>query len=178
MQEKKRTFTFKVITAGDGGVGKTTMLHRFVEGKFLTDTKITIGVGFYQKNVNFGGNDIYSLQLWDFGGEEHFRPFLDSYISGASGAFLMIDLTRMRTLERIGEWVSIIRKDDPNLPILFIGAKIDLVDKISVSDEDTQKLKEQYNFLDYLKVSSKTGYNVEQVFKILKKEILRIKHII
>ena len=48
----------KVITAGDGGVGKTTLLYRYVEGKFLADTKMTLGVEFFLKEVNIKGEQI------------------------------------------------------------------------------------------------------------------------
>jgi small GTP-binding protein len=161
-------YTFKLITAGDGGVGKTTMLYRYVEGKFKVDTKMTIGVGFFYKTIDLGDENNYSLQLWDFGGEEHFRALLNSYVSGASGAFLMIDLTRMNSLNKIEQWVEIIRQEDKNLPILLVGSKLDLEEKISVKDEDALKLKEKYNFTDFIKISSKTGQNVNDVFiKIL-----------
>jgi len=57
----------KIITAGDGGVGKTTLLYRYVEGRFLADTKMTLGVEFFIKELNIKGESI-SLQIWDFGG--------------------------------------------------------------------------------------------------------------
>lgn len=164
---------FKVITAGDGGVGKTTLLHRYVEGKFLSDTIMTIGVGFYSKKVTLDNGDTYSLQFWDFGGEEHFRPFLDSYATGASGAILMFDLTRPATLKAIDKWVSIIRKEDPNRPIIFVGSKWDLKEKITVSDKYAMEYKEEYDFFDYIKTSSKTGQNVEEIFKRLTEQIIK-----
>ncbi|MHA1758100.1 MAG: Rab family GTPase, partial [Promethearchaeota archaeon] len=96
----RKNIMYKVITAGEGGVGKTTLLHKFVEGKFKIDTKMTIGVGFFLKDITLENGKTYSLQLWDFGGQELFRPFLDSYALGANGAILMFDLTRMDTLKR------------------------------------------------------------------------------
>ncbi|MHA1273893.1 MAG: Rab family GTPase [Promethearchaeota archaeon] len=168
----RKNIMYKVITAGEGGVGKTTLLHKFVEGKFKIDTKMTIGVGFFLKDITLENGKTYSLQLWDFGGQELFRPFLDSYALGANGAILMFDLTRMDTLKRIDEWVDIIRKKNPGVPIIFVGGKLDLKDKISVDDEYALEFKEKYNFFDYVKVSSKTGENVEYVFTALTKEIV------
>ena len=63
---------FKVITAGDGAVGKTTLLHRYVKGKFLADTKMTIGVDFSVNYLDIPEGKV-TLQIWDFGGEERFR---------------------------------------------------------------------------------------------------------
>jgi len=174
-EPRRKDVTFKIISAGDGGVGKTTMLYRFVENRFTVDTKMTIGVGFFQKNVDLGDGNIYSLQLWDLGGEAHFRPFQDKYVLGVDGAFLMFDLTRLVTLKSIDKWVNLIRKEDPNCPIILIGSKLDLKDKISVTDEVPLGLKEKYNFIDYLKVSSKTGYNVNDVFTLLTGKILKYK---
>ncbi|MHA1294085.1 MAG: Rab family GTPase [Promethearchaeota archaeon] len=167
----KASRTFKVINAGDGGVGKTTMLYRYVENKFFSDTKMTIGVGFFQKYVALDDMTI-SLQLWDFGGQEHFRPFLNSYMRGASAAILMFDLTKIKTLRRIDEWVDLIRKEDPECPILFVGSKLDLKDEISVQDDYALEFKEKYNFFDYVKISSKTGENVEKCFILITKKIL------
>lgn len=162
--------TLKIINAGDGGVGKTTLLYRYVENNFKFDTKMTIGVGFFYKEVKI--DDItYGLQLWDLGGEEHFRAFLNKYVDGANGAFLMFDLTRLNTLKRIEEWVNIIRKSNPKCPILFLGTKLDLQDEISVDDKLPLDLKAKFNFIDYLKVSSKTGYNVNHAFELLTEKV-------
>ena len=170
-------YTFKLITAGDGGVGKTTMLYRYVEGQFRVDTKMTIGVGFFYKTIDLGDENKYSLQLWDFGGEEHFRALLNSYVSGASAAVLMIDMTRINSLNKIDQWVEICRQEDKNLPILLVGSKMDLEDKISVRDEDAIELKEKYNFVDFIKTSSKSGYNVENVFVKILKSILEYQKV-
>ena len=76
-----------------------------------------------------------TLQLWDFGGQEHFRFMLDSYVAGAKGAMLPSDLTRTVTLDGLQEWIDLCRKSYPNLPILFIGTKLDRVEDITVSDD-------------------------------------------
>ncbi len=99
----------KIITAGDGGVGKTTLLYRYVEGKFLTDTKATLGVEFFWKVFNTNDKQI-DLQLWDFGGQQVFRHILKNYASGAHGALLLFDLTNNSSLEQIDEWVDICRE--------------------------------------------------------------------
>lgn len=156
----------KIITAGDGGVGKTTLLHRFIEGKFLVDTRMTIGVEFFLKDLTFDGVS-YKLQLWDLGGQDEFRDMVSRYILGANGALLMIDLTRMVTIKGIDGWVKILRQEDPNLPILLIGTKLDLHNKISVDDVYALELKEKYNFIEYIKTSSKNGENINESFVIL-----------
>jgi len=167
-----KPIVLKVLTAGEGGVGKTTLLHRYVEGKFSSETKMTIGVEFFLKEVNIDGQKVM-LQLWDFGGQERFRFLLESYVIGARGALLMFDLTRTMTLENIEQWVQIVRKEDPNLPILFLGSKSDLEEDICVEQDYIEEFKQHFNLYDYLRISSKTGENVELSFESLTRQILK-----
>ena len=166
-----KKFIFKILTAGEGGVGKTTLLHRYVNGKFSESTKMTIGVEFFLKEIEIEEYNC-TLQLWDFGGQGRFRFLIDSYVLGAKAALLMFDLTRPMTLENLDEWVNICRKNDPNLPILFLGTKLDLMDDISVDDEYAEQFLDQLNLFDYLKVSSKTGVNVKEAFDLITKRCL------
>ncbi len=165
---------FKIITGGDGGVGKTTLLYRFVEGRFMTDTKATLGVDFFWKKFNVKDTQI-DLQLWDFGGQQDFRHILKNYAKGANGALLLFDLTNKTSLGQIKDWVDIFRVKDPNLPIIFLGTKLDLTDLIVIEDKDAILFKEKYNFLDYIKVSSKTDENVNLAFQVLVNEIISEK---
>ncbi len=166
-----KKFILKILTAGEGGVGKTTLLHRYVEGKFSAETKMTIGVEFFLKETLIEEKQC-TLQLWDFGGQERFRFLLESYVLGAKGALLMFDLTRMTTLENLEQWLNIVRKGDPNLPVLFLGTKLDLDDDIQVDDDYAKMFLNEYNLIDFLKISSKTGENVGKAFEILTKKIL------
>lgn len=167
-----KPIVLKVLTAGEGGVGKTTLLRRYVEGKFSSETKMTIGVEFFLKELMIDGQKIV-LQLWDFGGQERFRFILESYVIGARGALLMFDLTRTITLDNIDQWVTICRKHDPNLPILFLGSKSDLIQEICIKDDYIKDFKEKFNLYDYLPISSKTGENIQLSFESLTKEILK-----
>ena len=164
-------YILKLLTAGDGGVGKTTLLRRFVEGTFSAETKMTIGVEFHLKELDIDGNHC-TLQLWDFGGQERFRFLLESYVLGAKGALLMFDLTRITTLENLQQWINIVRKGDPNLPVLFLGTKLDLVTEIMVDNDYAKSFLNEFNMIDYLKISSKTGENVGKAFDILTRKIL------
>jgi len=167
-----KPIVLKTIIAGEGGVGKTTLLHRYVEGKFIADTKMTIGVQFHLKELIIDGNELL-LQIWDFGGQERFRFLLKNYAMGAKGALLLFDLTRIQTLGNVGEWVEICRSENYKLPILFIGSKSDLVNSINFRDDYALQVKEEYDLFDYIKVSSKTGVNVELAFELLARKLLK-----
>ena len=163
---------FKIIIAGDGGVGKTTMLHRYVKGTFLFDSKMTIGADIFHKVITLKEGPVCSLQLWDFGGQERFRFMLDNFVRGAAGAFVMFDLTVYNSFNNLPKWINLVRNDDPTLPIVLIGSKYDLIDSITVDDELVCEFVEDNNISGYIKVSSKTGYNINVVFESLLSAII------
>ncbi len=169
-----KNYIYKIIAAGDGGVGKTTLLKRYVEGKFSVETKLTVGVEFFSKELDINGNH-FALQLWDFGGQDRFRFMLDGYIIGAKGALLMFDLTRMDTLNNLQKWVNLLRKQNVGLPLLFVGTKLDLIDNQNIDNDYIKELTKKYNFFDFIKVSSKTGENVKETFEKIISAIMRYK---
>jgi Ras-related protein Rab-11A len=168
------SLTYKIIFGGEGGVGKTTMLHRYINNRFLEDTKMTIGVEIMNKEVLTHDGRLCALQLWDFGGQERFRFFQDSFVLGAAGALVMFDLTKLMTFNRLNQWLRIVRKNDPTLPVVLLGSKYDL-DYHSVEDEYVLEFMEENNIDKFLKVSSKTGLNVEDAFQILLHDVIVYK---
>ena len=103
---------------------------------------MTIGVEFYLKETLVDEQQC-TLQLWDFGGQQRFRFLLESYVLGAKGALLMFDLTRPMTLDNLEQWITIVRKSDPELPVIFLGTKNDLTEEIMVDDDYAESFKIQ-----------------------------------
>jgi len=164
-------YKYKILIAGNSGVGKTTLVHRYLKGKFREDFKRTLGVNILiKKGITIKEKEI-KLSIWDLGGEERFRQMLRGYSKNTDGVLFLFDLADINTLNEIGEWVSLIRKDSPNVKILLVGAKSD----ISVRTEGDLKMieimKSHYNLFDYIETSSKLGKNVDKCFKILAREI-------
>jgi small GTP-binding protein len=169
-----KSFVFKILIAGDGGVGKTTLLRRFVDDVFDESTIETVGVDFFLKELKFEELRIKcALQLWDLGGQERFRHLLDNFIMGARASLLLFDLTRMPKMNKILDWVNIVRLHDINLPIMLVGTKLDLEDAIAVDDDYAYTIKNTFNMINYFKTSSKSGYNVGEVFETLARELMK-----
>jgi small GTP-binding protein len=163
-----------VIVAGAKNVGKTSLIRRYATGKFDISTLSTIGVDFETKKVVVDGNEIL-LNIWDFAGEKKFRLLLPSYVSGASGALILYDITNKDSLNDLHDWVNVITSV-PNYPKtkLLIEAKIDLEKQREVHHDDAKELFDKYKFQgDIYGVSSKTGENVENVFETLGREIIK-----
>ncbi|MBD3352952.1 MAG: GTP-binding protein [Candidatus Lokiarchaeota archaeon] len=152
---------FKIIIAGDGGTGKTTLIQRYVNSVFVHNTLMTIGVQFYLKD-----NGPIHLQLWDFGGQERFRFMLDSYTTGARSFAIILDATRIRTLNKLDEWLGILKKRNPNLVGVLGMSKIDQKESIEITDDYAIEIAEKYN-MPLVKFSSKTGEGVESLFNII-----------
>ena len=115
------------------------------------------------------------LNLWDFGGEKKFRLLFPSYVSGASGAILIYDITNKDSLKDLHNWISII-DNTPNPPRtkILVEAKIDLEEQREITREQAQEIFRQYNFKgQILSTSAKTGENVENAFEMLGRAILR-----
>jgi small GTP-binding protein len=117
-------YRFKTCIFRDGGVGKTTLVNRYVSGKYQDDFKMTIGVDFYIKNIEIDSNHI-QLQIWDFGGEHQFKNLLPNYVIGASGGIFMYGISRFSSLTNLEEWLKILKKNpevkNSYLPILLVG---------------------------------------------------------
>lgn len=166
--------SLKIVTSGEGRVGKTSLISRYVHDRFKKRYKMTIGCEFFSKLTNVNGTN-YMLVLWDFGGQRRFRSLLENYITGSKGAIFMFDLTRIETLETVEEWIKILRKIK-DLPILLVGTKADLVMAIEKSSEAyIDHVIKQYGFIDFVKTSAKMNVNVDHAFELLVKKIIE-KH--
>ncbi len=158
------TNAYKIIIAGEGGVGKTTLLYKYINGIFLENTSMSIGVEFHSKNASYGGNN-YVLSIWDLSGQERFRFVLPNYIQGARAAILLYDTTWMGSINNLDEWINILRTETKDLPILLCGTKIDLATHRTVSADYAKSYLKSLDLFDYIEVSAKTGENIESVFE-------------
>jgi len=158
---------YKICIFGDGGVGKTTLVNRYLTGVFKHNYKITIGADFYLKQINI--NDLkITLQIWDFGGEDRFRFVFPSYLVGSNGCIFMFDITRFSSIQNVKEWMQVFKKGAKqhggDIPIIIVGSKLDLNNSRTVSREIAHEIVTEHNFLDYIECSAKTGENVEEIF--------------
>lgn len=172
------SYMFKIINAGDGSVGKTTFLKRYVTGNYIANSIMTIGTGFFTKTLFFD-DDRESVQLgiWDFGGQDRFHFFLRDFIFGATAALLFFDLSQPKTFFHVKDWVNLLRskeKRTENLPILLVGSKCDLSGEIYIEKREIFNAVENYNLIGYIPTSSKENINVDECMNILLESIFKI----
>mmetsp|Transcript_64418 Transcript_64418/g.119803 ORF Transcript_64418/g.119803 Transcript_64418/m.119803 type:complete len:207 (+) Transcript_64418:95-715(+) len=155
-------YHFKYIIVGDPGVGKSCLLLKFTDNRFRDLHDMTLGVEFGYRVVSIEDCQI-RLQIWDTAGQEVFRSITRAYYRGATGAFVVYDVSRRYTFDRVTQWLADARENaQPNLVIMLIGNKSDLEHR-EVSFEEGQEYAAQ-NGLFFMETSAKTGYNVETAF--------------
>jgi len=158
----------KVCFIGDAGVGKTSLIKRFVLDVFDDRYIATIGTKVTKKIVDVdGGGSKVMMLVWDIMGQKGFRELLrEAYFFGAHGAIAVCDLTNKETLEELRYWIKALTDVAGDVPIVFAGNKVDLETNRVVKESDLQELATKYKSKAYL-TSAKTGQNVENVFKEL-----------
>jgi small GTP-binding protein len=161
---------YKIIVAGDGGIGKTTLLKKFCDGEYKENQRLTIGMSIFVKLAKIDSKKV-SLQIWDFGGQNQFRFLLNTYVSGAIGAILGFDMKRRKSFLDLKKWIELLRSFNPNIPIVLIATKNDLGYHPTLSPEAAKNFVRANDLLTFTETSSKENYNVEKPFKLLLKHI-------
>jgi small GTP-binding protein len=151
----------KICMLGATGVGKTSLVSRFVLSMFSDTYLTTIGVKVDKKTLSVDGADI-TLMLWDIYGEDEFQTVRTSYLRGAAGYILVADGTRQRTLDTARELQSKAMAVVGNVPFVLVLNKADLAGEWRVDDRALWKMAEDGWTL--VKTSAKTGAGVEEAF--------------
>ena len=156
----------KIVLLGHFGVGKSSLLRRFVENTFSENYTVTIGVHIMKKEVAFDNGRI-SLIIWDVEGTDDFTKYRSSYFIGSECFVYIFDATRAITFSDLKYNLSHLNERFPNTPVHVVGNKVDLVDeKELLKNLEAQEIK--HNYLS----SAKTGKNVELLFQDIAAQLL------
>ena len=166
--------TFKILTIGESGVGKTCILRRFVENKFLKNHLATIGIDFKTKTLTINNQEI-KLKIWDTAGQERFRNITTQYYKGADGIVLVYDVTDEASYEKIKDWMDQIlsntQKED--IGLVLLGNKCDMEPR-NVTEEQGNKMAQELN-ISYFETSALTGQGIKEAFEQLTRDIMKKK---
>jgi small GTP-binding protein len=161
----------KICMFGASGVGKTSLVQRFVQSIYSGKYHVTIGVKIDKKEISVANQDV-NLMLWDFQGEDNQHKVRSSFLRGASGYLLVIDYTRHETFVTAFSIQKMIETELGKVPFLILLNKSDLVDDFSISDDEIDEMKAKYGW-EVLKTSALTGERVEEAFTELTRQMLR-----
>ncbi len=156
----------KVILLGNFGVGKTSLVRQYVFRKFSDDYMTTIGVRIDKKMVAVNGQEV-SMIIWDVAGESTHQKIPNSYKLGAHGIIYVIDVLRPSTYLSIEKEISSLEDLLPNVPIVKVANKIDLL-----TEKERIEIVNNLPLNDYILCSAKNGSNVEVAFNKLAESLI------
>ncbi len=152
---------------GNFGVGKTTLLHQYLERRYTPNVGTTIGSNFFVKHLRIPNiKDPITLQIWDLAGQEHFKWVRHEFYKGAKGIVYVFDLTRRETFEDLINWKNEIEKALDAYSSILVGNKLDLIndDNRIVHKEESDYIKKELNACAYYETSAKIGTGVQEFF--------------
>lgn len=157
---------YKLVFLGDQGVGKTSMITRFMYDTFDNAYQATIGIDFLSKTMYLEDRTV-RLQLWDTAGQERFRSLIPSYIRDSSVAVVVYDITNKTSFENTNKWIDDVRAErGQEVIIMLVGNKTDLEERRQVTVDEAQEKATQLNVM-YIETSAKAGNNIKALFKKL-----------
>uniref|UniRef100_A0A8C5QGR8 Ras-related protein Rab n=1 Tax=Leptobrachium leishanense TaxID=445787 RepID=A0A8C5QGR8_9ANUR len=178
MQSHQKEHLYKILVIGDLGVGKTSIIKRYVHQNFSPHYRATIGVDFALKVLSWDSDTVVRLQLWDIAGQERFGNMTRVYYREAVGAFIVFDVTRPATFEAVSKW----KEDLDSKLTLSNGTPVSAVLLANKCDQGKDGLKNNYlrldqfckenGFVGWFETSAKENINIDEASRCLVKHII------
>lgn len=170
----------KYVIIGASGGGKTSILRRLAEDRFVQGTQSTVGIEYFTYFTTIENHQL-KMMLWDTAGQERFYTIAKAYFRAALGVVLVFDITDRKTFDQIPRWLRDARLEaDPKCVAILIGNKLDLADRRTVSREEAEDFAKTHQ-LEYYETSALNGEGIKEAFmkaatdvlhKVLKGEIV------
>lgn len=162
---------FKLIIIGDTGVGKSCLMKRVMDNEFKTEHQVTIGVEFGSFGIKVE-DKVIKLQIWDTAGQESFKSVTRIFYRGAHCVFLTYDVTREDTFANLSQWLSEVKQHaTEDVRIYMVGNKSEMEEQREVTYERAVEMARAQKIHRVFETSAKTGYNVEELFASVGKEL-------
>uniref|UniRef100_A0A087Y4Y0 Ras-related protein Rab n=2 Tax=Poecilia formosa TaxID=48698 RepID=A0A087Y4Y0_POEFO len=176
---KMKEHLLKILIIGDGNVGKSSFVHRYVSGQFNRTYKMTVGVDFSLKTLHWSDKEKVRVQLWDVAGQERFVSMTRVYFKGAVGSVLMFDVTDTSSFLKCHQWKQDLdsKATLPNgssIPCILLANKSDLSDW-AVPADHIESFCKAHGFVTWMATSVKDNKNIDKAMRRLVEEILSIQ---
>ncbi|XDA79129.1 hypothetical protein R6Z07F_009185 [Ovis aries] len=168
---------FKVLVIGELGVGKTSIIKRYVHQLFSQHYRATIGVDFALKVLNWDSRTLVRLQLWDIAGQERFGNMTRVYYKEAVGAFVVFDISRGSTFDAVLKWKSDLdsKVHLPNgspIPAVLLANKCDQKKDSGQTPSQMDQFCKEHGFTGWFETSAKDNVNIDEAARFLVENIL------
>jgi small GTP-binding protein len=169
-------YRMKICFLGEGAVGKSSLIRRFVHGSFGEEYQQTIGTRISHREIGVpapGGKGVASvnLSIWDIMGHERLGRLMQSYLLGAQGGLLVYSLVDRKSEEALHRWVEALDRTTGRIPLVVLANKADLMEK-SWKESGGPELAKDLR-AEVLPSSAKTGLNVELGFSTIVRKVLK-----
>jgi len=186
-QSNVKEVYWKILVVGEPATGKTSIIKRYVSDSFNKNYLTTIGLDFALKTIPLNDNTHLKLQLWDIGGQERHGNMTKVYYREAVAAFIVFDVTRPHTFDRLVFWKKDIDSkvtlppDDRPIPVVLLANKCDLLPNSANNNTGgtffkTKTEMDQYceenNYIGWFETSAKKDVNIEQAANFLVKRLI------
>uniref|UniRef100_A0A7S1KMR1 Septum-promoting GTP-binding protein 1 n=1 Tax=Percolomonas cosmopolitus TaxID=63605 RepID=A0A7S1KMR1_9EUKA len=170
-QKNSSDIVVKVSMLGDVQVGKTSLMVKYVDGKFDEDYIMTLGVNFLEKRLKIKNHEV-KLMIWDLGGKKEFNSMLDLVTDDAQAIFFMFDLTRRASLINIKDWFMQAKKQNPHALRFLVGTKYDQFIELPEKEQENitkqaRKYAQKMECEALVFSSAAAGVNVKKLFKLV-----------
>ena len=169
---------YKIITLGDSGVGKTSIVKRYIRNVFEDDTLSTVGVAFSFKEVTIENGIKIKLKFVDTAGQEKYRALAKSYYKNAEAVLFVFSYDDKKSFDHIEEWLKYFKDNgggEENCPLVLVGNKCDVKDKVIkdkvIEDNLIEDLKNRIGIKDFVETSAKDNIGIEELFNELAQKI-------
>ena len=165
----------KIITLGESGVGKTSIIRRYIHNIFDENNLSTIGLNFSFKEVKLKDGNTINLKLIDTAGQEKYRALAKSYFKNVDAALFVFAMNSQESFDNIKNWIKLFddyHNGKTGIPKYLIGNKSD--QERVVQDDLIEQLKNEYKDYKYFETSAKNNDGIEKLFQEIGEDLHEI----
>ena len=170
----------KVILLGNSGVGKTSIINRYVNNVYNSNCETTLGSTYSTREV-IKDNVIYKLNLWDTTGQEKYHSITNLFIKGSSIVILVYSIDLLSSFEGLNYWHNSIKEnlEGNNYVLAVVGSKSDLINEEEevVSEDEAKNFAKERNAIFKLVSSKEDPVGINNLFDMLLDELIRMNYI-
>ena len=162
---------FKIVTLGEGRVGKTSLTLKFARNEFHDNEVSTVQANFLQKDVSLDGGAVARLNIWDTAGQERFRALAPNYYRQANGAVIAYDITDAASFNRVKSWVRELQSQaDKDISIVLAGNKCDRESERQINNQEALDYANSIG-AGHFNTSAKSGKGVQELYAEIAKRV-------
>jgi small GTP-binding protein len=165
------TLRLKTVLIGDGRIGKTSLINRFVHGTFDEHTPITVGISFETARfrIRYDEREIdVTMTIWDCGGQKEYEDYIPAFSKGLDIAVYVFALHDRESFQNLSNWLKLVEAQKPNQLRFVVGTKLDLLwaqpDNYAVLGDEMDVFLDENNISAYFMSSSSYGINIVENF--------------